>query len=97
MKRALIALPAIVFAFWPIQAQAEPQPGLNAVGYTFEPTGIPQRTDDLYPVCGSEVENNINRNFNGEPFQDCGHRPRRSIHPQQHPTNQHHRTTNDHN
>jgi hypothetical protein len=73
MKRALIALPAIVFAFWPFQAQAEPQPGLNAVGYTFQPTGIPQRTDDLYPVCGSEVENNINRNFNGEPFQDCGY------------------------
>jgi hypothetical protein len=73
MKRALIALPAIVFAFWPIQAQAEPQPGLNAIGYTFQPTGIPQRTDDLYPVCGSEVENNINRNFNGEPFQDCGY------------------------
>jgi hypothetical protein len=73
MKRALIALPAIVFALWPIQAQAEPQPGLNAIGYTFQPTGIPQRTDDLYPVCGSEVENNINRNFNGEPFQDCGY------------------------
>jgi hypothetical protein len=73
MKRALIALPAIVFAFWPLQAQAEPQPGLNAVGYTYQPTGIPQPTDDLYPVCGSEVENNINRNFNGEPFQDCGY------------------------
>ena len=71
MKRALIALPAIIFAFWPYQAQAEPLPGLNAIGYTYQPTGIPTRDDQLYPVCHSEIENNINRNFNGEPFGPC--------------------------
>jgi hypothetical protein len=72
VKRALIALPAIIFAFWPYQAQAEPLPGLNAIGYTYQPTEIPTRSDDLYPTCGSEIENNINRNYNGEPFQSCG-------------------------
>jgi len=24
-----------------------------------------------YPVCGSEVENNINRSYDGEPYEDC--------------------------
>ena len=68
--RWLIIAPAILFAFT-TPANAEPLPGLNAVGYTFQPTGIPTRDDELYPTCGNEVENNINRNFNGEPFQQC--------------------------
>ncbi len=69
--RGLILAPAIIFAFWPKTVAAEPLPGLNAVGYTFQPTGIPTRDDQLYPVCHSEIENNINRNFNGEPFGPC--------------------------
>jgi hypothetical protein len=73
VKRAAILLPALIFAFWPRIATAEPSPGLDAVGYTFNPAnGFPTRSDELYPTCGSEVENNINRNFNGEPFQQCG-------------------------
>ena len=51
--------------------RAEAQPGLNAVGYLIDQIP-PVRSDGVYPTCGSEVENNINRNFNGEPFQDCG-------------------------
>ena len=54
-------------------AFADPQYGLQAVGYTFPSSGIPTRSDALYETCGSELENNINRNFNGEPFQECGH------------------------
>ncbi len=68
--RWLILAPAIFFAFT-TPANAEPLPGLNAIGYTFQPTGIPTRDDQLYPVCHSEIENNINRNFNGEPFWPC--------------------------
>lgn len=69
--RWLIVAPAIIFAFWPKNVQAEPQPGLNTVAYTFPPIAIPTRSDDLYQTCGNEIENNINRNFNGEPFQQC--------------------------
>jgi hypothetical protein len=43
---------------------------LNAVGYLI--SGLPTRSDIAYPQCGSELENNINRNFDGEPFQQCG-------------------------
>jgi hypothetical protein len=44
---------------------------LNAVGYTINQIN-PTRSDSVYPTCGSELENNINRNFEGEPFQNCG-------------------------
>ena len=74
MKRAsrwIVFLPVAFFALLPQQANAEPEPGLNAVGYTINQIP-PLRSDNAYPVCGSELENNINRNFNGEPFQDCG-------------------------
>jgi len=64
-------LPAIFLSFFSISAKAEPISGLNAVGYSI--SAIPPiRSDDEYPTCGSELENNINRNFNGEPFQQCG-------------------------
>lgn len=68
--RWIIFLPAATLA-WFAPASAEPLEGLNAVGYIIPDTEEPQRADDLYEVCGSEVENNINRNFEGEPFQDC--------------------------
>ncbi len=74
MKRAsrwIVFLPVAFFALLPQPASAEPEPGLNAIGYTIDQIP-PVRSDDVYPTCGSEVENNINRNFNGEPFQDCG-------------------------
>ena len=67
----LIPLPAILFAIWPTTVNATPVAGLNAVGYII--TAIPPtRSDTVYRTCGSELENNINRNFNGEPFQQCG-------------------------
>ena len=70
MKRALIALPAIIFAFWPYQAQAEPLPGLNTDYYTIDVVP-PIRSDSEYPLCGSEVENNINRSYDGETYEQC--------------------------
>jgi len=71
-SRWLVFLPVAFLALLPSQANAEPEPGLNAVGYLIDQIP-PERSDDTYPTCGSEVENNINRNFNGEPFQDCGY------------------------
>ena len=74
MKRAsrwIVFLPVAFLALLPSQANAEPEPGLNAIGYTIDQIP-PVRSDDVYLSCGSEIENNINRNFNGEPFQDCG-------------------------
>ncbi len=70
LTRWLIPLPAIVLAFWPTTVQAETQPGLNTTYYTIDEIPPLQSTSE-YPVCGSEVENNINRSYDGEPFEDC--------------------------
>ena len=71
LSRWLIPLPAILFSLYPLAARAEPVAGLNAVGYKI--TGAPPtKSDTAYLTCGSETENNINRNFDGEPFQQCG-------------------------
>jgi hypothetical protein len=67
--RWLILAPAIFFAFT-TPANAEPQPGLNTDYYTIDVVP-PVRSDGEYPLCGSEVENNINRSYDGEPYEDC--------------------------
>ena len=70
LTRWLIPLPAILFAVFPQTVYAEPVAGLNAVGYIV--TEIPPtQSDTIYETCGTELENNINRNFNGEPFGTC--------------------------
>lgn len=68
--RWLIFTPAALLALT-TPAQADNQPGLNLVAYQFPSTGIPLRVDNLYPICGTETENNINRNYNGEPINGC--------------------------
>ena len=68
--RWLILAPAIIFAFWPKTVAAEPLPGLNTDYYTIDAIP-PVRSDSEYPLCGSEVENNINRSYDGEPYEDC--------------------------
>ncbi len=68
--RWLILAPAIIFAFWPKTVAAEPLPGLNTDYYTIDEIP-PLRSDSEYPLCGSEVENNINRSYDGEPYEDC--------------------------
>ena len=52
-------------------ASAEPVAGVTAYGYTIT-SAPPIKSDVQYVSCGTETENNINRNFNGEPFQQCG-------------------------
>jgi hypothetical protein len=63
-------LPALFFAFIPAQAQADPLPGLNAVYYTIDEVP-PIQSDDEYIQCGMEIENNINRSYDGEPIDGC--------------------------
>ena len=70
-SRWLVPLPAVLFSFYPLAAHAEPVAGLNAVGYKIT-SAPPNKSDLQYVSCGSETENNINRNFDGEPFQQCG-------------------------
>jgi len=70
LTRWLIPLPAIVLAFWPTTVRAEAQPGLNTTYYTIDEIPPLQSTSE-YPVCGSEIENNINRSYDGELFEDC--------------------------
>ena len=63
-------MPAILFAIFPQTVYAEPTPGLNASGYIVTEVP-PTKSDTIYETCGTELENNINRNFNGEPFGTC--------------------------
>ena len=70
LTRWLIPLPAILFALIPQNAKAEPTPGLETTYYTIDAIP-PVKTDTEYPVCGTETENNINRNYDGELFEDC--------------------------
>jgi hypothetical protein len=70
LTRWLIPLPAILFAVFPQQANAEPTPGLATTYYTIDEIPPVQSTTE-YPVCGSETENNINRSYDGEPYENC--------------------------
>ena len=70
LTRWLIPLPAILFALIPQNAKAEPTSGLETTYYTIDEIP-PVKSDTEYPVCGTETENNINRNYDGELFEDC--------------------------
>jgi hypothetical protein len=70
LTRWLIPLPAILFALIPQNAKAEPTPGLETTYYTIDVIP-PVKTTTEYPVCGTETENNINRSYDGELFEDC--------------------------
>lgn len=69
--RWLVPVGPIVLSFFPAIVHADPVQGLEAVGYYVNAIP-PTRSDSIYPSCGSEIENNINRNYEGEPFQNCG-------------------------
>jgi hypothetical protein len=56
--------------FAPSTVNATHESGLQATYYIISDIP-PTRSDNIYPQCGSELENNINRNFNSEPFQQC--------------------------
>ena len=70
LTRWLIPLPAILFAVIPQNANAEPVAGLATTYYTIDVIPPVQSTSE-YPVCGTETENNINRSYDGEPYEDC--------------------------
>ena len=70
LTRWLIPLPAILFALTAQNANAEPIPGIETTYYTIDAIPPIQSTTE-YLVCGTEVENNINRNYDYELFEDC--------------------------
>jgi hypothetical protein len=70
LTRWLIPLPAILFALTAQTVNAEPILGIETTYYTIDEIP-PTQSDTEYLVCGTEVENNINRNYDYELFEDC--------------------------
>ena len=68
--RWLIFAPVAILALFAPSANAEPIAGLQATYYAID-TVPPTRSEHIYTECGSEVENNINRSYDGEPFENC--------------------------
>jgi hypothetical protein len=52
------------------QAHAENTGGISATYYIISETP-PSKDTSQHTICGSEIENNINRSFDGEPFTPC--------------------------
>ena len=71
-SRWLIVAPALLATVWSFVSpvSADPIPGLNATYYLIDEVP-PVKSDSTYTECGSEVENNINRSYDGEPYLDC--------------------------
>jgi len=69
-SRWLIFAPVAILALFAPSANAEPIAGLQTTYYAID-TVPPTRSEHIYTECGSEVENNINRSYNGEPYLDC--------------------------
>ena len=68
--RLFIFVPVALLGWFAVPVQAEPIQGLQTRYYTIDAVP-PTRSDNIYPECGSEVENNINRSYDGEPYLDC--------------------------
>ena len=71
-SRWLIIAPALLATAWSFVSpvSADDQPGLNTTYYSIDAIP-PVKSDSVYPICGSELENNINRSYDGEPYLDC--------------------------
>ena len=69
-SRWLIFAPVAILALFAPSANAEPIAGLQTTYYTIDSVP-PTRSEHIYAECGSEVENNINRSYDGEPYLDC--------------------------
>ena len=69
-SRWLIFAPVAILALFAPQANAEPVAGLQTRYFIIDEVP-PTRSDDIYTECGSEVENNVNRSYDGEPFEEC--------------------------
>jgi hypothetical protein len=70
VSRWLIVLPAVLLSFFPFVARADAVQGLDASYYLINEIP-PQQSTSLYTLCASEVENNINRSYDGEPVDGC--------------------------
>jgi hypothetical protein len=68
--RWLIFAPVAILALFSSVTYAEPIQGLNTTYYTIDEIPPAQSTTE-YQECGSELENNINRSYDGEPFENC--------------------------
>lgn len=69
-SRWLIVLPAVLLSFFPFVARADAVQGLDASYYVVDEIP-PEQSTSLYTLCASEVENNINRSYDGEPVEGC--------------------------
>ena len=69
-SRWLIFAPVAILALFAPQANAEPIAGLETRYFIIDEVP-PTRSNNIYTECGSEVENNINRSYDGEPFGNC--------------------------
>lgn len=68
--RLATAVAFICLLFADGNAHAENTGGISATYYIISETP-PSKDLTQHTICGSEIENNINRNFEGEPFTDC--------------------------
>jgi hypothetical protein len=68
--RRLLPLVGVLFALTAAHPAQASDSGLQATGYIINAIP-PIRDDTTYPTCGTETENNINRNYDYEPFQQC--------------------------
>ena len=66
----MIFAPVAILALFAPSVHAEPVAGLQTTYYIIDSVP-PTRSDNIYTECGSEVENNINRSYDGEPYLDC--------------------------
>ena len=66
----LIFTPVAILSLFAPTANAQSQQGLTSVAYTVSDIP-PTKSDNAYPICNEEIENNINRNYNGEPLDGC--------------------------
>jgi len=66
----LIFAPVAILALFAPTANAQSQQGLHSVAYSVSDIP-PVQSDDAYPICNEEIENNINRSYDGEPLEGC--------------------------
>ena len=69
-SRWLIFAPVAILALFAPSVHAESQQGLEARYFIVDEIP-PVKSEHIYTECGSEVENNINRSYDGEPFFGC--------------------------
>ena len=69
-SRWLIFAPVAILALFSTVSSAESIQGLNTTYYVIDEVP-PAHSTTEYEECGSELENNINRSYDGEPYEEC--------------------------